>query len=394
MTNYRYKFYNNKGREKYICPKCGKKELTRVIDTRRNNIMLPEYVGICDRAKKCAYLYTATQFLKDNPEYNKNGESLYSTMKGKLKLNEENILSQKELDDQKENLNRIFNESQRREGNDFYKFLLSKFTKDEVDFAFDEYKLGTSYDFNRCDNIYWYIDYEDNVRFGKRIQYDHITGKRVHDCKYSISRIPSEKQIPNFKYERCLFGEHLLAKYPSKKVILVEGEKTAVICSIYFPDIVWVSVGGNKNFNTSVTDFLEDRDFQVYPDSDAYDDWNMTYKVYDWGVGKLSRQQKIDLGIDFADLLLTKTKDEVKDLMKSCNTKENVYNENVVTFDKEQIIEKTNTTEQPTIEQPTIEQPTIIENNISDNASQTPKETYIRIPGEQYNYLYHIKNDI
>lgn len=59
--------------------------------------------------------------------------------------------------------------------------------------------------------------------------------------KYSDA-LPQEWELP-----QCLFGEHLLKKYPNKTVALVESEKTAIICSALMPDYIWLATGGKKS---------------------------------------------------------------------------------------------------------------------------------------------------
>ena len=51
---------------------------------------------------------------------------------------------------------------------------------------------------------------------------------------------------------QCLFGEHLLARYPDKPVALVESEKTAVVCASINPDCVWLATGGKGQLNDRV----------------------------------------------------------------------------------------------------------------------------------------------
>ena len=49
---------------------------------------------------------------------------------------------------------------------------------------------------------------------------------------------------------QCLFGEHLLTRYPERIVALVEAEKTAVIGAGFIPEYVWLATGGQKRLPT------------------------------------------------------------------------------------------------------------------------------------------------
>lgn len=81
------------------------------------------------------------------------------------------------------------------------------------------------------------------------------------------------KQASDFHLKQCLFGEHLLSKRPNDIVCMTEGEKSTVICSLIFPQFVWVSVGGKQNFKPAMCHALKGRDVIVYPDADAVNEW-------------------------------------------------------------------------------------------------------------------------
>lgn len=73
-----------------------------------------------------------------------------------------------------------------------------------------------------------------------------------------------------WELSQCLFGEHLLKKYPDKPVGMVEAEKTALICSALMPQLVWVAVGGKGQLGDKV-EVLYGRTIVAFPDSDAHD---------------------------------------------------------------------------------------------------------------------------
>lgn len=67
---------------------------------------------------------------------------------------------------------------------------------------------------------------------------------------------------------QCLFGEHLLKKFPNKTVALVESAKTAIICSALMPDYIWLVTGGKNQFNERLK-VLYNRDVVAFPDVDG-----------------------------------------------------------------------------------------------------------------------------
>lgn len=84
--------------------------------------------------------------------------------------------------------------------------------------------------------------------------------------KYSDA-LPQEWELP-----QCIFGEHLLKKYPNKTVAQVESEKTAIICSALMPDYIWLATGGKSQFNERLK-VLYGRDVVDFPDVDGYSTW-------------------------------------------------------------------------------------------------------------------------
>lgn len=133
------------------------------------------------------------------------------------------------------------------------------------------------------DTIFWQIDSAGGVRDGKIMKY-RIDGHRDKDSKYSISWVTpklfkhgyyDEKQ---WEVRRCLFGLHLLDKYPSAEVHVVESEKTAIFCSIYFgqPERhIWMATAGKGNLTRSILQPLIDarRTIALHPDKDGEADW-------------------------------------------------------------------------------------------------------------------------
>ena len=109
---------------------------------------------------------------------------------------------------------------------------------------------------------------------------------------------------------QCLFGEHLLKKYPEKPVCLVESEKTAIICACINPECVWLATGGKGQLNDRV-EVLEGRTIIAFPDVDGYDTWvtkaaerpYLNIIVSDL-LEKNATQEDRDAHIDIADILI------------------------------------------------------------------------------------------
>ena len=80
-------------------------------------------------------------------------------------------------------------------------------------------------------------------------------------------------EYDTYELKQCLFGEHLLATDQNKTVAIVESEKTAVICSIYFPEYIWLATGGLLNLSEEKLFVLKNRKVKLFPDLKAFDVW-------------------------------------------------------------------------------------------------------------------------
>jgi hypothetical protein len=113
-----------------------------------------------------------------------------------------------------------------------------------------------------------------------------------------------------------LFGEHLLKQHPTRPVALVESEKTAVICSAFWPQYIWLATGGKSQLNDRLQ-VLRGRKVVAFPDVDGYLEWKE----------KLSRVRGLDIvvsdvlekeasfedranHVDIADLLIRQQREE------------------------------------------------------------------------------------
>jgi hypothetical protein len=150
-----------------------------------------------------------------------------------------------------------------------------------------DYHLGTS---KWGDAIFWQIDDNQQVRDGKIMKY-RADGHRDKADPYSISWVSSRLfrhgyyDEDAYEVRRCLFGLHLLNKYPNAEVHIVESEKTAIVCAIYFGDPerhVWMATAGKSNLTRAMLDPVIEakRTIALHPDKDATDDWEKLRKGF------------------------------------------------------------------------------------------------------------------
>ncbi len=290
---------------RYTCPGCGGKRcLTLYVDENSNP--LDEKVGRCDHESGCGYHYTPKEYFRDHPDL--------STDARKTSYNNRNDSSLKPP--QPRQLFFIHDLYVTGSVRISYDSHLTSFLKrivpiEILDTVLVEYKIGVT---RQRDTIYFQIDKDGRCRTGKIMKYNPKTGHRIKDenisCKVSWvhSILKVRKVLPNdWQLTQCLFGEHLLSKYPQKRVALVEAEKTAIICAALMPQYLWLATGGKTQLEDKLK-VLKGRDVIAFPDIDSYDAWKEKLygtgiKVSDW-LEQNSTSEDRAKGVDIADILL------------------------------------------------------------------------------------------
>jgi len=142
--------------------------------------------------------------------------------------------------------------------------------------------------------------------------YDRISGKRIKKPFNHITWAHKAYGIADFELNQCLFGEHLLVGN-DKPVGIVESEKTAIICSHYLSDKIWLATGGKSNFNAELFQKLKGRVVTFYPDLGAYNSWMekvkneftfITNRYVDITLEERATEQERADGLDLADYLI------------------------------------------------------------------------------------------
>lgn len=250
-TQPQFKFQLDTSGKKIVCPSCGQRRAVRYVNNETGEFF-PDVVSRCDRENNCGYHYTPKQHLSDIgagyvPGINK----------------KEDVIIEHKTDfmpfDYVEMKMRAFDET------NFASYLIKLFRYEVACRALKKYYVGKSKNDNDTACIYWRIDLDRKVRTGKIMSYDPGTGKR----RKEINPTWVHASQNDFSYQLCFFGEHLLSDHPTAKVGIVESEKTAVIASIFMPEIVWLATGGNSGCKWreySVYKVLQDRTVILFPD--------------------------------------------------------------------------------------------------------------------------------
>lgn len=134
--------------------------------------------------------------------------------------------------------------------------------------------------------VFWQIDADGVPRAAKLMRYNedgHRNKKEHPGWIYNQKGLREEYDPDNHKILKPLFGGHLVRKYPQAEVHIVESEKTAIFCAIYFGDMekhLWLATAGKGNLKIELLQPLIDqqRIIALHPDKDGIDDWDKRRK--------------------------------------------------------------------------------------------------------------------
>lgn len=289
MKQYKYSLDNSS--KKFTCPKCEKKTFVKFIETE-TRAYLSDSLGRCDRESSCGY-YTAPHGDIVSLSYKRTVAPVVTSFHG-LELVEKSFLVNSQ--------------------NNFIQFLNSIFSEKEVKEAVVKYFICSSKRWNGA-SVFWQIDNYERVHAGKILQYNSETGKRSKsiDGKGLIDWVHSvlkrKGAINEFNLSQCLFGLHLINDNELKVIGLVEGEKTAIIMSIFKPEYVWLATGSKSGFKYELLKPIQQYKIIAFPDKSEYNDWLVKSKqlnkfgfnilVNDW-----LEQSNYNDGTDLADVLI------------------------------------------------------------------------------------------
>ena len=265
----------------------------RYVDTSTGDY-LPQHIGRCDREVKCQY--------HKKPD----GSNFTDT---------DNLMPQPiKKPEPVSHIESAFLDKSVSQGmhSNFAKWLMTLFDTDTVSKLVETYNLGLSKKWSGS-TVFWQVDTSCNIRTGKVMLYDK-TGHRVKEPYSHINWVHSLLDANNYNLKQCFFGEHLIAKRPEAPIAIVESEKTAVIASVFIPEVVWIATGGKNGCRWSdntVSNVLEDREVLLFPDLGCHADWTEKAKVLNCEnviVSDLLEENATDeerrKGLDLADYLV------------------------------------------------------------------------------------------
>jgi hypothetical protein len=292
-----HRYILERGSKKHFCPACNKKRFVRYID-KVTNKYLPEMYGRCDRESNCGYFLNpyndgyAQMIWKDENGYN---SDTWQPPKPKYKPcptpNKQYYIPHEVLKQTCTGYNK----------NIFIQNLLNRvtfpFEVQDIEKVISLYYLGTVQHGYRTGAITFpFIDIKNNIRAIQVKQFDNTNHTTGTDFLHSIiekHHTRNNKPLPEWlkNYRRneikvsCLFGEHLLNKFPYSPIALVEAPKTAIYGTLYFgfpetfKNLLWLAVYNLSSLNLNKCKALKGRKVFLFPDlskeSKAFDAWSI-----------------------------------------------------------------------------------------------------------------------
>ena len=294
---------------RHTCPACERPRCFTLYIDDNGNILHPT-VGRCDHESSCAYHYTPRQYFHDHPEHRhfvipserSESRNLHHDHPARPDRASQGIIPQNLIPPPSAT-------------NHLISYLKTMIPSSAIDRIIADYRLASTPD---QAIIFLQIDQDNQCRTGKIMQYNPATGHRIKDpnkpgrINWLHSILKRRKQLPpDWQLTQCLFGEHLLPQHQDKTVALVESEKTAIICSAMMPQYLWLATGGKSGLTSERLSSLKGRKVIVFPDIDAFKDWQQkifTFPHLDIRISRLLEDNATPADraahIDLADWIL------------------------------------------------------------------------------------------
>lgn len=294
---------------RHTCPACERPRCFTLYIDDNGNILHPT-VGRCDHESSCGYHRTPRQYFHDHPEHRhfvipserSESRNLHHDRHARPDRASPSIIPQ----------NLIPPPSA---ANHLITYLKTMIPSSAIDRIIADYRLASTPD---QAIIFLQIDQDNQCRTGKIMQYNPATGHRIKDpnkpgrINWLHSILKRRKQLPpDWQLTQCLFGEHLLPQHQDKTVALVESEKTAIICAALMPQYLWLATGGKSGLTSERLSSLKGRKIIVFPDIDAFKDWQQkifTFPHLDIRISRLLEDNATPADraahIDLADWIL------------------------------------------------------------------------------------------
>lgn len=245
------------------CPKCGSAQTYKLFEPDEKK-SLSSLVGYCTC---CGYMMTPVEFEARRRQL----IFRYSGRRSEQYINKAGTKSVEKNDSSyyvSKNYSQGCNENSM-----LFQSIARVFGEKKTADAFNKYGVETCLWHHReFASIFWYKDADCKNLAYRIMQYYENGHSKKGDTITKSLEIPEHDRY-------CLFGRHLLDLPDSrnKPVCIVESEKTAIICSMAYPQAIWMATGSSYYLYDYKLDFEPDREIILIPDSDVLGD-----EVKDW----------------------------------------------------------------------------------------------------------------
>lgn len=301
-----YRYILEKGSRKHICPECGEKRWVRYIDTQTGNY-LPERYGRCDKGDGHYFVNPYSDgYAKAIQEQERGNRSEFPN---NWKPKRKKAIPQPTPEPVHFDLEtyKIAQAPARYAENVFLQNLIHRvpfpFSPAQVNEVAQLYQLGTVTQGHMAGAVTFpFIDKAGNIRAVQVKQFDETNHTTRTSFLHSIiarhhtqhgQKLPGwlEAYVKQDKRITCLFGAHLLSKYHSNPIALVEAPKTAVYGTLYFglpetpESLIWLAVYNKSSFSFDKLKALKGRFVYVFPDlskdGNTFREWETKAKEYE-----------------------------------------------------------------------------------------------------------------
>ncbi len=296
---------------RHTCPACERPRCFTLYIDDNGNALHPT-VGRCDHESSCGYHRTPRQYFRENPDSRNTQPHCHPERSegsfhrphrhGRLDRPSPGIIPPALIPPPSGD-------------NHLITYLKTLLPSSAIDRIIADYRLASTPD---QAIIFLQIDKAGQCRTGKIMQYNPNTGHRIKDpnmpgrINWIHTTLKRKKLLPkDWQLTQCLFGEHLLSSDQDKTVALVESEKTAIISSALMPQYTWLATGGKSGLTAERLASLKGRKIIVFPDVDAFKDWQQkifTFPHLDIRISRLLEDNATpadrEAHIDLADWLI------------------------------------------------------------------------------------------
>lgn len=285
--------------QKAACPQCGRKSLVRYVDTYNDCCYISSEVGRCDHEQSCGYHYKPSEYYHDHPWIEQSRKPIPHSAPPAVQPKPKVIFQP---------LAPEYVWMQHSPQSTFWQWLTTKakeklsLTDANLQRVYDDYQIGAT---RQSDIIFWQIDEDQRVHTGHIMQYGP-DGHRLSYNDWQHSLLQREGRLPkDYQVYQCLFGLHLLHRYPDRKVCIVESEKTAVLLAAIKPEYLWMATSSSGGLTPEKLAPLRGRRIILFPDSGCYDKWRGKMRLtegLDYSVSK--SMESYAPNTDLADVYL------------------------------------------------------------------------------------------